>query len=187
MSDNDPPMTFIFAPEIEDATISILWHEPERLPDFLRRFDPNLHLAQPHCRIILEAINLAYGELGTSDFATVTQVVSELHKLDHCGGIEGLNRIYSLVEDGTPHWKERGDKIFAHYLEMLIAYGTHRRLAPNENMYRFTAGRATVRRNKVKRPNEPFYIGSAFVRGRNYKIRGWETSEEEFSLTFEPL
>jgi hypothetical protein len=62
--DDTPPLTFIFAREIEVSTVSTLWHQPARLPEFLRIIDPLVHLTQPHLRHILEAITLAHGELG---------------------------------------------------------------------------------------------------------------------------
>ena len=71
---NEPPMTFYFAPEIEVSAISILWREPARLAEFLRVCDPLVHLTQPHLRIILESIGIAYGELNTADWATVSRL-----------------------------------------------------------------------------------------------------------------
>lgn len=185
-NDNDPSATFYFAPEIEDATVSIIWHEPERLAEFLRQFDPNVHLAQPHCRIILEAITLAYGELGTADFPTVVQVVRELGRLEECGKIEGLNRIYSAIEISLPYIEQ----VYRHYLDMLRLYAAHRKVTPSEKLYLFTAGRVAVRRSKIKsKPTDPDYLGDAKVRGRIYKVRGWESrgrGEQGFTLTLEP-
>ncbi len=184
MNDDESPMTFNFAPEIEDATISIIWHEPERLAEFLRHFDPDVHLAQAHCRIILEAVILAFGELGASDFPTVMQVVRELDRLEECGNVEGLNRVYSCVEANLPNT----DKIYAHYLDMLRIYARHRKTQHQGNMCLFTGGRALVKRNSLKsKPYEPDYVGDARVRGRNYSIRGWDAgSDEGVTLTLEP-
>jgi hypothetical protein len=169
MSD-DSPMTFVYAPEIEDQTIAILWHQPDRLPGFLRSFDPAVHFAQPHARIILEALNIARGESGFVDWPIGVEVLREMGKLDQCGGLEGLNRIYSMYTPGAPFT----DDIFAEYLRLLSLYATHRATEPGAPFYLFTGGRATLCLNKAKGlPNQPDYIGKGKIRGQSYRLRGW--------------
>jgi hypothetical protein len=125
MSAPDDGMTFLFSPQYEEATVSILWKQPERIAAFLRDFDPAVHLVQLHLRIILEAVNLSYGDHGEADWASVVQVIQEIGKLDEVGGLEGLNRVYSAKEI-TPVT----DKIYAHYLEALQTYAAHRSIEP---------------------------------------------------------
>ena len=76
--------------EIELATVSTLWHQPQRLPDFLRVIDPQVHFTQPNLRHALDALTLSYGELGVDlDFPTVVEVIRELGTFDECGGLPG--------------------------------------------------------------------------------------------------
>jgi hypothetical protein len=94
-------MTFHWVPEIEQATVSILWHEPERVAEFLREIDPAVHLYQPSLRIILEAIGIAYGELNCADWATVVEVVRELGHFGNAAG-SGLMRFTATMDCRTP-------------------------------------------------------------------------------------
>jgi hypothetical protein len=170
--------TLLFAPEIELATVSILWHEPDRLPEFLRTIDLALHFQQPHLRIIIEAISLSYAELAVSDFATVVQTVRELGGFAECGGLEGLNQVYSAhepVQAIDPEYaailKQQIDVIFADYLDLLGRYAITRQLDPPRPVYRFSSGRGTAYRNKVKRARrDPDFRGEAIVRGRHYAL-----------------
>src|ERR1700757_5192333 len=61
--------TLTYAPEIEAAMLGILWRQPERLAVIKRELDPTVHFVQPALRYLLEAIDLAYRELGAVDFA----------------------------------------------------------------------------------------------------------------------
>jgi hypothetical protein len=165
-SRQDDGMTFLFSPEIEEATVSIIWKHPERVAAFLRDFDPTVHLVQLHLRIIVEAINIAYGELGAADFPIVLQVVRELGQLGECGGIPGLNKVYEASYYTSP--------IFEEYLRLLREYAEHRQTDPLTPLHFFTNGKGTLYKNKNKtRPNDPDYIGPAKVRGRSYRLRAW--------------
>jgi hypothetical protein len=159
--------TFVFALEIEVATVSTIWRQPARCAEFLRVCDPLVHLTQPHLRIILEAVQIAYAELNAADWATVVEVVRELGQFEEVGGLDGLNTVYSATEI-TPVI----DPIFAHYIQMLKTYAEHRQMDPPRPVNWFSGGRGTVWRNKAKRgPQDPDYTGEAIVRGIRYGIR----------------
>src|SRR4029077_15017363 len=66
-----PPLSFHFAPEIEQALVSLCFYAPERIAVLKRELDVEVHFTRPELRNILEAIQLAYYELGQSDFASV--------------------------------------------------------------------------------------------------------------------
>jgi hypothetical protein len=171
--------TFTYAPEIETNTVSILWHEPDRLADFLRLVDPQTHFVQPHLRIILEAINIAWGELASADFATVAQVIRELGKMEECGGLEGLNQVYSAGEpiratnaEDAAILRKQVDVILADYVRMLQAYAENRAIDPARPIYPLTGGRGRAIRNKLKRfSGQPDFIGEATIAGKKYKMR----------------
>jgi hypothetical protein len=161
--------TFVFALEIEVATVSTIWRQPERCAEFLRVCDPLVHLTQPYLRIILEAVQIAYAELNAADWATIVEVVRELGQFEEVGGLDGLNTVYSATEI-TPVI----DSIFAHYIQMLKTYAEHRQMDPPRPVHWFSGGKGNLYLNKAKRkPTDPDYLGSAKVRGQNYRVRGW--------------
>ncbi len=175
--------TFIWAPQIEVAVVSTIWHEPSRCAGFLRVCDPLVHLTQPHLRIILEAISIAYAELNAADWATVVEVVRELGALEEVGGLDGLNTVYSATEPSpSPDFRERvTDPIFAHHIELLQEYARARQMDPPRPVARFSGGRGTVRVNKAShRPANPEYIGDAIVRGIAYVVRVDVSSDGTF-------
>jgi hypothetical protein len=166
--------TFVWAPEIEVATVSAIWHEPVHCAEFLRVCDPAIHLTQPHLRIILEAIRLAYSELNATDWATVVEVVRELGQFDEVGGLEGLNAVYSAIElNPDPVFRQRvTDPIFKYHVKLLQEYAKHREMDPPQPVTRFSGGRGKAWRNKVKRhANDPDHTGEAIVRGVRYLVR----------------
>jgi hypothetical protein len=163
------PLTFHFAPEIEEAAVSILWHEPDRLGVFLREIDPLAHITQPHIRIILEAIDLAWRQLGTTDFETIGQIITELAKLEEVGGKDALNRIYGIHLYRSN--RENIDAIFAHYTDMLKKYAEARKTDPPTRVYRFTGGYGTVIRKKAKVGRTDHFWGESIINGRHYRTR----------------
>jgi hypothetical protein len=173
------PDSFIFAPEIEVATVSLLWKQPERCAAFLRDLDPAVHLTQPHLRHIVEAVTLAYRELGCADWATVAGVLRELKHFEDCGELLGLNEVYCAAEI-TPN----SDQIFTHYVSMLQAYALGREL--NQPVFRFNRGEIKLVPNKIKRSESaPDFIGTGKVAGRLYRAAAW-TSADGLSISLIP-
>ena len=176
---SDPETTSHFAPEIEQAAVSILWHEPNRVTGFLRELDPALHLVQPHLRRIVEAVNLAWAELNVADWATVIQVVRELGAYDDCGGLEGLNSVYSIAEYRCD--KQKTDVIFTHYVDMLKSYAAARIDRIPIPQTPFTGTRATLSLNKVRRSAfDPDFIGRLRIAGVFYQAKIWKATNGEF-------
>ena len=172
--------TFHFAPEIEQAIVSICWHEPERLGLVYRELDAAVHLTQPHLRHILEAISLGYRELGCVDFPIVTQVLRETRRLDDCGGLPGVNEVYNAQAYGRED-SARNQAIFEHYMEMLKTYALHRTSQALESPYRFTGGSGTLFPNKVRRsPQSPDFEGPAAGAGKKYSVRLWSAPDGSF-------
>lgn len=162
----------LFCAEIELSCISLCWHEPERLPEFLRELDPALHIFERHLRLILDAINLSYGELGATDWATVIQCVREAGTYEECGGLDGLNEVYQKME-----YRSSGDdtdRIFRHYIDCLKEYARARKSDPPPAVHMFTSGKLVMRGNKNKRlENSPDSLGEGSIAGRRYEARGW--------------
>jgi hypothetical protein len=167
-----PPLSTHYAAEIERAMVSLLWHEPERCSQFFQQLDPALHLREPRSRIIAKAINLAFGELGTTDWATVIQVVRELGQYEECGGAEGLNEIY--VAKAFRSSKEASDLLFAHYMEMLKTYAKARASKEDFPVARFVGGSGQLSPNKNKRyDSNPDFLGTIKITGHLYRAAAW--------------
>jgi hypothetical protein len=173
----EPLTTFCFAPEIEQALVSLCFYAPERIATLKRELDLAVHITQPHLRFVLEAIELAYRELGASDFACVIQTLRELGRLEDCGGADGVNQIFEQYRYGVSS-KEALEKIFAHYIEMLQAYALGRERQSSMPHFHFTGGKGTTTLNKVKRSNrDPDEIGAAVVAGKHYSVKLWREAE----------
>lgn len=164
-------MTFLFASQIEDAAVSLLWHEPERLAGFLRDMDPAIHLTQPALRHILEAITLVYSDLATTDFELIVQILRELHRFDEVGGFEGLNRIYVLKQSRAD--KQTTNAVFGEYIRLLKAYAEHRNQDAPTMPYRFNRGEFYLIENKNNTcRSRPDYLGTGKIAGKTYSATG---------------
>lgn len=180
----------IYAPEIECALVSTLWHRPELCAHFLRRCDPLLHIFQPHLRIVVEAINTSWGELNTSDFATVVELVRASGAFEECGALEGLNSLYSLRSRSlcracdTLQGQER---IFDYYCSLLSQYARRRALPPPiRPVYGLAGGRGTLYPNKAKRAKwDADFTGSVRLAGKLYSAALW-TQPDFFNIKLEP-
>lgn len=160
----DEHHTFYFSPEIEDSLLSLLWHKPERMSDFLKECDPRVHLLQVHCQIMTEAINLTYADHGNATWANVVQTVREMGRMDEMGGLEGLNRIYSIHEP-----TEHSNMFIDDYIKSLKEYANNRHQATPLETFISTGGIGTLDRNKCKtKVWQPDYIGEMRVRGFKY-------------------
>jgi len=174
----EPPPTFHFAPEIEQSLVSLCFYAPERIAVLKRELDPQVHFTRPELRHILEAIELAYRELGSRDFATVIQTLRELGCLEDCGGAAGVNQVFEQYRYGFSS-TEALEEIFAHYIEMLKAYAQARSNQPPINVYRFLRGDITLVKNKTRANDRcPHWIGEGKVAGRTYRASAFTNQDK---------
>jgi hypothetical protein len=174
----EPPSTFHFAPEIEQSIVSLCFYAPERIAVLKRELDPQVHFSRPELRFILEAIELAYRELGASDFASVIQTLRELGCLEDCGGAPSVNAIFEEYRYGFSS-TEALNEIFAHYIEMLKAYAQARTNQPQVNVYRFVRGDITLVKNKTRvSDRSPDWIGEGKVAGRSYRASAFSNQDK---------
>jgi DnaB-like helicase N terminal domain len=174
----EPLSTFQFAPEIEQSVVSLCFYAPERIATLKRELDLSLHFTRPELRHILAAIELAYGELGVSDFASVIQTLRELGRLEDCGGASGVNAIFEEYRYGFSS-QEAQEQIFAHYIEMLKAYATARGNQPQVNVYRFIRGDITLVKNKTRSNDRcPHWIGEGKIAGRTYRASAFSNQDK---------
>jgi hypothetical protein len=165
----DQPQRFYFTPEIETNIVSILWRRPEWLANFLQKFNP-AHIQQPHLRDILGAINIVYGEMGSTDWALVLECLGELGRLEACGGRDGLNTVYEAYPEITEHTQ----KVFSHYLELLETYAKARASDADFPIARFSGGGGLLAANKIRRKsNDPDFLGELKVAGRLYRATAY--------------
>jgi hypothetical protein len=185
MSSPDPSATFVYAHEIENGIVSVAWHHPSFLAIIQRDLDLELHFTQPHLRYLIEALSLAYSELGTTDFSVVIETLRETGRLLDCGGKQGLNELYELFLYGQD--QNRFELIFAYFLERLQTYAVARTDGTTAPA-RFLGGKGTISPNKVKRNvHSPDYAGSIRISGRIYDVALWINPRGEFvNLTFLP-
>src|SRR5258707_11613106 len=108
------PPTFIFAPEIEQALVALCFQAPHRVATVYRELDPAVHITDQKLRFILEAIDLAYRELGLSDFASVIQVLRELGHFEDCGGVIGGKAVFEEYPYGVRS-PGAAEEIFSHF------------------------------------------------------------------------
>jgi DnaB helicase-like protein len=158
-----------YAPELERAIVSLCWHRPENLPKVLQALDPAVHLKEPHLRLILEAINLVYRELGATDWATVIDYLRQQGKLAECGELVGLDEIYRL---------EPCPALLSYYIELLKDYGALREGAPLAPTLRFNGGQGQIFNNKAKKTQrEPDVIGVVAIASKAYELKGWMATD----------
>jgi DnaB-like helicase N terminal domain len=187
VNDDQSPPTFIFAPEIEQALVAACFQKPEWIAIVYRELDPSVHFTDPKVRHILAAIDLAYRELGSTDFASVIQVLREEGRLEACGGAAGVNSVLEEYRYGFSS-PEAAEQIIAHYIETLKLYAINRKKDAPERVYRLTGGIATLALNKAKRRDfEPNYLGEARIAGRWYTVGASPSLDGSFlNFRFEP-
>jgi hypothetical protein len=174
----EPPPTFHFAPEIEQSLVSLCFYAPERIALLKRELDPRVHFTRPELRHILEAIDLAYRELGSTDFASVIQTLRELGRLEDCGGPCGVNAVFEEYRYGLSS-PDALEQIFAYYIEMLKAYAQARSNQPPVNVYRFLRGDITLVKNKTRTTDRcPDWIGEGKVAGRTYRASAFGNQDK---------
>jgi hypothetical protein len=183
VNNDQAPPTFIFAPEIEQALVAAAFQCPERIALIYRELDPSIHFTDQALRHILAAIDLAYRELGSTDFASVIQVLREENKLEACGGPAGVNSALEEYRYGFSD-PEAAKVIINHYIEILKTYAANRKIDPPQPIRRFLRGKGTMTLNKGKRrESDPDFIGEAYVSGRFYVAKAW-TAENGCFVNF---
>lgn len=176
--------SFIYAREIEQGLVSLCFYDPERLAIVYQKLDPALAITQPHLRHILEAIKLAYCELGATDFPSVITVLREEGQLEACGGLDGVNQVLEAYRypAKSPLVEER---IFAHYLDMLARYAVGR--ANNMPVFFYNRGDLLLKLNKCHQfQRSPHYLGQGKVNGRLYTASAYQDSEGTLSVSLLP-
>jgi len=174
----EPLSTFQFAHEYEQSLVSLCFYAPERIAIIKRELDPQIHITRPELRFVLEAIELAYRELGSSDFASVICVLRELGRLEVCGGAQGVNAVFEEYRYGFSS-QEAQEEIFTHYIEMLKAYALARANQPQVNVYRFVRGDLRLVKNKTRSSERcPEWIGEGKIAGRIYRATGFSNHDK---------
>jgi DnaB-like helicase N terminal domain len=180
----EPLCTFQFAPEIEQSLVSLCFYAPERIAALKRQLDLSVHFTRPELRFILQAIELAYGELPASDFASVIQTLRELGRLEDCGGPSKVNAIFEEYRYGFSSPQAEGE-IFDHYLDMLKRYALAR--SSNTNVLFFNRGDLLLCPNKTKvSPHSPDYIGKGKVAGKPYLARAYQSKDGNLWVSLLP-
>jgi hypothetical protein len=180
----EPPLTFQFAPEIEQSMVSLCFYAPERIATLKRELDPKVHFTDPKLRYILEAIELAYRELLASDFATVIQTLRELGRLDDCAGPAGVNQVFEHYRYGFSSPKAQ-EEIFDHYVDMLKRYAVAR--SSNTSLLFFNRGDLVLTLNKAKATTRsPDYIGNGKVAGKPYSATAYQSKDGNLCVSLLP-
>jgi hypothetical protein len=176
MSDQVPAILF-FAPEIEMAVISLLWHEPERCAQFLREFDPAVAIIQPYLRTLLQAISLSWSEANAADWASVVQVLRELGQLEACGGLQALNEVYVLQDYGQRLAQPHLENIWRAYLAILRNCIENRVSDPPRPPDFFTRGELRLYATGKQAP-KPYAIGKGKIAGKLYQASAWLEADQ---------
>jgi hypothetical protein len=162
----DEHHTFTFCAEIEESLVSVLWHKPDQMATFLQQCNPAVHLSQPHCQMLTEAINLSYSDHGNATWANVLQTIREMGRLEDCGGKDGLNRIYSDQE-----YTEFNPAILKDYIRSVKQYALNRGETPPKGTLLFTGGRGVATLQSSQRSGMDVYSGPAMIRGFRYQMQ----------------
>jgi len=173
------PQEIYYAPEIEEALVTLCWHHPEYLPKVLRELDPALHISAPPLRHLLSAINRVYLEEGATDWASVIDCLRDLGLLEQCGDKVLLEGLYT-----HPGYHALLD----FYIQSLRAYGAARNASPPQNPHYWSGGKALLAPNKAKRyPNQPDFTGSGRIAGKFYSLAAYSNLDAtEVEITFRP-
>lgn len=187
-AEDERPTTMHYVDEYERATASLLWHHPELLPLLQHELHLESHVANPIYRKVIEAIALVYGEIGEADWPCVLHAIREMGAFEECGGLEGLNAIFT--NDSRYAEGRREPELFLRdYIRVLKEYALARKTDPYATVRRYTSGYGFLQRNKLAtRPQHPSSIGQVRCPhcGRTAKVAGWEAGEGKLNLKLEP-
>jgi hypothetical protein len=187
--------TFCFAPEIERSLVSILWQHPQFFELAARELDFAVHITSPPLRRILEALELVINEPGIgidADWPCVVSAIRELCALEECGGLDGLNTVFTdggFYPSGRHEFRHGAEDILREYIRALKVYAVNRQSLPEERPPAYTGGKGYLKPNKVRRnERSPAFTGMVRVRGVKYRISAWEQPEtQSYSLSLVPV
>jgi hypothetical protein len=181
---SEPVDTLVFAPEIEQSMVSLCFYAPERIAVLKRELDLALHFTRPQLRHILQAIELTYRELATTDFASVIQTLRELGRLEDCGAAAGVIQVFEEYRYGFSS-PQAQQEIFDHYVDMLKRYAVAR--SNNTNVLYFNRGDLVLTPNKAKATTRsPDYIGNGKVAGKPYSAIAYRSKDGNLCVSLLP-
>jgi hypothetical protein len=156
--------TLHWAVEIERSLLAILWWLPEFIGLVRRELDPSIHFTLPCHRHILEAISIAYSEIGDVTWETVVQAILEMPgAFDECGGKEGLNEVFT-DEGHYPFGPRNPEPIVAEYIRVLKNCAIQRGIDPTKPVLHYTVARGILQLNKLAtKPEHPTITGKIYV------------------------
>jgi hypothetical protein len=177
--------TLRWAKEFERSLVSICWWCPEYLGQVRRELDPSVHFTLPCHGLVLQAIEIAYRELGDVTWETVVQVVSEIGGFQECGEKPGLNDIFTN-ENHYP-WGPRNPAVFVpEYIRLLKECAIIRKIDPTKPVPHYTVGWGSLRRNKLAISSQhPVATGNAHFLGHHLRLAGWPDGDDQMKLRLE--
>jgi hypothetical protein len=165
--------------EVERSVVSICWHYPEYLGVVQQKLNPKTHFTVPAYRIVLEALQLQNEKCGAADWAGVLEVVCELGGLEECGGLEGLNDIFT-DHNRNPEGPraDLAEPILSDHVRFLKEAAIQRGVDPTQPVRHYTSGRGFLQKNKAAtKPTHPTAVGEAYVLGHKFKLLGWPAGD----------
>lgn len=175
---SDPRLeTCLWQQEVEQSFVSTLWHHPEFIDVALLSIDPETHILNPVLRTVLEMICVVFWETGITDWALVLQALREIGAVEECGGLQGLNDVYT--DNGHfPEGRKYPEPSVREYIRLLWYYQEQREQDPTKPVIRFSGGRGRLVPNRrAHRETDPSDLGEALIGGRRYRIAGWRDGD----------
>jgi hypothetical protein len=186
--------TTFFAPEIERALVSLAWHFPaDVLARVLRHLNPEIHFHEPFCAQLLDAINLVYSDLNTTDWPTVVDCFRQQNSLTNPETLAALSAIFSLAEYQN---RKATRDLVDYYIELLKDYALLRGPLPpsfRPPVLHFSGGSALLKDNAPSKryPSQPDFLGPGRVKGNPYEVSLWIDKDAfkktVLKLRFKPL
>lgn len=159
-----------YAPEVERALVSLLWHQPQQLPHVLQKLSPQ-DFSDWLCRLVIEAIALAYSEQGQVDFTMVVEILRELDQLENCGGLVSLESLYTVWDRLMD--ERHYEPLIDFYVGLLKVYAAQRE--PDAvPLTGFTGGSGKIVRQDQGKAN---FRGNVRICGKTYSVLGYLEAE----------
>jgi hypothetical protein len=140
----------------------------------------------PKHRYVLEAIEIAYREIGDVSWATVVRVICEIPgAFGECGAKEGLNEVFT-DEGHYPCGDCNPEPILKDHIRFLKACAIQRGIDPTKPVPHYTVGWGILRRNKLAISSQhPVATGNGNFLGHCLRLAGWPHGDEQMKLRFE--